>query len=429
MSDKTDDRARRDGGASSAQGPAGQRRVSLAARVYGVLCILDGIVKVPFILMMLGILAYLATHDPALLSEVVIGDNTQLTLVLLGIYVAIMLVVAVLVVALGVALLRSRRRRVHALAVKLIVLAVVELLIDIMLEGIGANLIGTTVQLIVLIALSVTIDPSLRAERAARRIEEERENAEAEAEGMEGRDLTGKGYMDLNFFNLFWEFVVCCVLGLVLEIIWHFVVVEPGAYQDRAGLLFGPFSPIYGFGAVLVTLALNRLYDKNPIIIFVVSAIVGGGFEYLTSLFMELSFGVTAWDYSDYTILGMPDPIAVACDGRTSTMFVCMWGVLGFVWVKALLPLLLRFINLIPWKLRYGLTTVCAALMLVNGVMTLESLDCWFERVSGVQPTTPVERFYAEHYDNAFMEHRFQSMTIAPESSTRLADGAAAETR
>ena len=84
------------------------------------------------------------------------------------------------------------------------------------------------------------------------------------------------------------------------------------------------------------------------------------------------------------------------------------------------LPNLLKLINLIPWKIRYSFTALCAALMLVNGIMTLEALDCWFERLSGIEQTTPVEEFFAANYDNAYMEHRFESMTITPDDSARI---------
>ena len=46
-------------------------------------------------------------------------------------------------------------------------------------------------------------------------------------------------------------------------------------------------------------------------------------------------------------------------------------------------------------------------------------MDCWFERLSGIPQTTPVEEFYAEHYDDAYMANRFQSMTITPDDSAR----------
>lgn len=242
-----------------------------------------------------------------------------------------------------------------------------------------------------------------------------------------GRDPEGKGYIELNFFNLFWVFFVCSILGLIIEVVYHMVVVDPGVYQDRAGLLFGPFSPIYGVGAVLLTIALNRFYRANPVIIFVVSAIIGGVFEAFVSWFMQTSFGAVAWDYTGITLFGMPDPIAVLFEGRTSTPFMCMWGILGFVWIKACLPWLLRLINMIPWKIRYSLTSLVAVLMLVNAVMTLQALDCWFERVSGTAWNTPVEDFYAEHFGNEYMENRFQSMTIHPEDTSRVDEGAIAE--
>ena len=47
-------------------------------------------------------------------------------------------------------------------------------------------------------------------------------------------------------------------------------------------------------------------------------------------------------------------------------------------------------------------------------------LDCWFCRVSGIQPSSPVEEFYAEHFDNDYMANRFQTMTIHPDSSSRV---------
>lgn len=36
------------------------------------------------------------------------------------------------------------------------------------------------------------------------------------------------------------------------------------------------------------------------------------------------------------------------------------WGVLGVVWIKLLLPFMLRVVNMIPWNWRYVLTSVCA---------------------------------------------------------------------
>ena len=175
-------------------------------------------------------------------------------------------------------------------------------------------------------------------------------------------------------------------------------------------MLFGPFSPIYGFGAVLMTIALNHFHKAHIIVVFLVSAVIGGAFEFFVSWFMETAFGAKAWDYTG-TFLSI--------DGRTNGMFMAMWGALGVVWIKLVLPQLLKLVNLIPWKMRYTVTTVCAALMIVNGVMTLQSLDCWYERLSGKTPDSPIAEFYDEHFGNDWMANRFQSMTITPGDSSR----------
>ena len=396
---------------------APKQRMPLAYRIYGLFCVLLGVYTLFAVVVFAALMTWALQTDP---SMIVVGTDPTLPVVLLAISYVVTFANGIALIVFGRMLRRGSRRSAARVSHALVAASVVQVLFKLMLQGADVTLVPDVVQILLLVAVSVTVDPSLRRERALERHVRDMVDREAAEEGMLGRDVEGRGYIELNFFNLFWVFVVCCVLGLVIETVYHFVVVAPGEIQDRAGLLYGPFSPIYGFGAVLMTVALNRFYKANPVIIFLVSAVIGGLFEAAVSLFMQFGFGAVAWDYSGSTIFGLfPDPVAELFGGRTSTLFMCMWGALGFVWIKLCLPWLLKLINLIPWQARYSLTTLCAVLMLVNAVMTLQSLECWYQRESGLAPSSPVEEFYAEHYDDAYMANRFQSMTITPDDSAR----------
>ena len=396
------------------EAPAESRRISVILKLYGVYCLVTAVA----VLALMALIAVpLAQYGASLFRE---HHDVTLTMSLTIAQIVFLAVGAVGYVFFGVLVLKNRRRHVAQIAYGLIGVGITNLLLEIMLNGFGDNLIYDGVRLLILVVISATIDPTLISERQLQRKLRDMELEEDAQDGTLGRAKGDRGFIELDFFNLFWVFVVCSVLGLVLEVIWHMVVVDPGVYQDRAGLLYGPFSPIYGVGAVLMTVALNRFYRANPVVIFLVSAVIGGLFEAAVSWFMQVGFGAVAWDYSGSTILGLfPDPVAALMGGRTSTLFMCMWGVLGFVWIKFCLPWLLKLINLIPWQARYSVTALCATLMLVNAVMTLQSLECWYQRECGLPPSSPVEEFYAEHYDNEYMAHRFQSMTITPEDAAR----------
>lgn len=393
------------------------KKIPLIIKVYAVLCTLSGVGTLP------SVAVFMWQAITALINGNVAAKLGYNTLVAVGLIVAgIMLSAAsaIILIVFGLDLIKDQRRNAARLSYVLIAFTVVELLVDVMLQGIGPFLLRPAVQLVILIALSATVDPTLRQERELQRRLQEMLDRDAAAEGMLGRDETGEGYIKLNYFNLFWVFFVCSVLGLILEEVWHMVVVDPGVYQDRAGMLFGPFSPIYGFGAVLMTMALNRFYKKNPLIIFLVSALIGGAFEVFVGWFMQTSFGVVSWSYSHIRLFGMPDPIAVLTGGRTCTPFACMWGLGGLIWIKVLLPRLLKLINMIPWKRRYSATVILTAVMLIDGVMTLQSLDYWYQRVNGTVRNIPVAQFYDKHFDNEYMENRFQSMTMSPKDATRV---------
>lgn len=393
------------------------KKIPLIIKVYAVLCTLSGVGTLPSVaVFMWQVITALINGNVA----AKLGDNTLVAVGLIVAGIMLSAASAIILIVFGLDLIKDQRRNAARLSYVLIAFTVVELLVDVMLQGSGPFLLRPAVQLVILIALSATVDPTLRQERELQRRLQEMLDRDAAAEGMLGRDETGEGYIKLNYFNLFWVFFVCSVLGLILEEVWHMVVVDPGVYQDRAGMLFGPFSPIYGFGAVLMTMALNRFYKKNPLIIFLVSALIGGAFEVFVGWFMQTSFGVVSWSYSHIRLFGMPDPIAVLTGGRTCTPFACMWGLGGLIWIKVLLPRLLKLINMIPWKRRYSATVILTAVMLIDGVMTLQSLDYWYQRVNGTVRNIPVAQFYDKHFDNEYMENRFQSMTMSPKDATRV---------
>ncbi len=389
-----------------------EERYPLPIRIYGVLSVIAGGVQILSFVLLIGLLI-LSVFGSADFDFSQIEKHTATTIVISLIEAVVTLVLAVLFFVLGIRLLRGRRHRVALTCNIMIALEVVVLICQFMLVGLSPELIAPGVNLAILIALQSYSDPSLAEERELQNKLRKMETRTEAEEGTLGLDLTGKGYIKLNFFNIFWIFVIACIVGLLIELVWHMTIVDPGVYQDRAGLLYGPFSPIYGVGAVLMTIALNRFHDKNFILIFLVSAVIGGAFEFFVSWFLETAFGIVAWDYSG-TFLNI--------DGRTNFMFMCIWGVLGLVWVKFALPLMLKIVNMIPWNWRYAVTVVCAILMIADCILTLASFDCWFQREAGTMDysdPSAIVQFCNDNYDNEFMENRFQSMTLNPDDASR----------
>ena len=339
--------------------------------------------------------------------------NDNLTLLNIGIALGVAFLAVgavVLFVVLGARLVQGKSDGGELLAIVTVALVCVSFLAMMLLYGLSWLHIIYIAELVFLAIVTVYMDPELSQERllskhAAKLPPAERRNFEKKVD--QRRPL--KGYITLNFFNLFWIFVACSVLGLAIETLFHLAIYHE--YQDRAGLLYGPFSPIYGFGGLLMTVALNRFHDKPIPLIFLVSALIGGCFEFFVSWIMQYAFGIVAWDYSG-TFLSI--------DGRTNFMFMCFWGLLGVMWIKLLLPILLWGINKIPWKIRYALTSVCAALLFVDVVMTVQTIDCWYLREAGHAPAPGIEEFIAQHYDNEYMRERFQTMSMNPDQASRL---------
>lgn len=209
--------------------------------------------------------------------------------------------------------------------------------------------------------------------------------------------------MDLSFNKLLFLFIVGSVLGLAIEVVFHAVIF--GGYESRAGLVWGPFSPLYGFGAVALTLLLNRLSSYPAVVIFLISMIVGSVIEFACSWWMEYCFGAIAWDYS-----GTFGNI----QGRVNFMFACMWGILGLGWARLVMPLIKSGFDRIAWD-SINTRILCGTLTLflaINMIVTVCALDRESARVKGVPATTSVDHLLDETFPSHWMQAHFENMSI-----------------
>lgn len=223
--------------------------------------------------------------------------------------------------------------------------------------------------------------------------------------GKEAREQVrpNPGYLNIDYFTLFWLFTAGCVFGLAVETAFHAIVY--GGLESRAGLVWGPFSPIYGVGAVVLTASLNRFYHSHNLIIFLIAMLLGSVMEYATSWLMEVLWGAVAWDYS-----GTFGNI----NGRTNFAFGVMWGLLGLMWVRVILPFIKQVFSHVNAKsaLVRIVTIALSAFMAVNIVVTVLALDREGQRAAGVPATTWEQRFFDEHFPDSYLQARMQNMSV-----------------
>ena len=97
-----------------------------------------------------------------------------------------------------------------------------------------------------------------------------------------------------NIYFYFLLFYLYCIIGYIAEVI--FVYIGEKKWINR-GFLIGPYLPIYGFGAMLITFLLTGYYN-DPFVVFVFSLIICSCIEYITSVALERIFHRRWWDYS-----------------------------------------------------------------------------------------------------------------------------------
>ncbi|WP_231940490.1 putative ABC transporter permease [Fusobacterium ulcerans] len=103
----------------------------------------------------------------------------------------------------------------------------------------------------------------------------------------------------------FFLFMLYSLIGWIYETILFSV--EEGYFINR-GFNFGPYIPIYGFGAVIIMIVIskfivesdeNNKFSMRPLKIFILILVLSTVAELIGSYIMEYSLGIILWDYTD----------------------------------------------------------------------------------------------------------------------------------
>lgn len=154
-------------------------------------------------------------------------------------------------------------------------------------------------------------------------------------------------------------FIIYSVAGFIIETI--FGVLTKGVLESRKSFLYGPFCSIYGLGAVLMILPLQK-FKKNNYTLFAAGFVIGSIIEYFVSLIGELIFHIKWWDYSDQ-ILNL--------NGRICVLYSLFWGLLAIYLMSDINKKVDKFIDFLKKKISIGILKTAVVLVSIFIVFDL----------------------------------------------------------
>ena len=204
--------------------------------------------------------------------------------------------------------------------------------------------------------------------------------------------------------NLYKILLICFIgsfFGVIIEMLY--CLVTNGYIESRAGLVYGPFNLLYGFGAVALTVSLYKVRNHGAWLSFLGGFVIGSAVEFACSWVQERAFCSRSWDYSGH---------AFNINGRICLLYSIFWGLLGVLWMKDIYPRIAKLILKIPDRVGKVMTWVLVAFFVLNAVITVIAVLRWSQRIELVAPSNAFWRFIDSRFTNERMEFVFANMVF-----------------
>lgn len=204
--------------------------------------------------------------------------------------------------------------------------------------------------------------------------------------------------------NLIWYLVIFSIVGLIVETTFGFATT--GVLESRKGFVYGPFCPIYGLGAILIIVGLDR-FKKSKIKIFIYGMIAGAVVEYFVSYILEAIYGLRFWDYSY---------LPYNLNGRICLRYSSYWGFLSLAMIYLVKPRIDKLIEKIPK--RQTIAKILFIILLIDGILTFIAITIYQERARRIYYNEePLKEpiITQQIFSNEFMKYTFPNIRLKTE--------------
>lgn len=173
------------------------------------------------------------------------------------------------------------------------------------------------------------------------------------------------------------------------------VLFQKGHFESRQGLIYGPFSPVYGIGGIIYYVIFKNIKTRNKLAVFFIAMVLGGTTEYICSFVQEKIFGTISWDYS-YLPFNL--------NGRTSLLHCTYWGIAGILYTTCIEPLIEGIERILDKKRMETITIVFVLFMILNIQISSIASIRQKDRMNNIPPQNKLDVFLDEHYPDEFMD-------------------------
>lgn len=197
----------------------------------------------------------------------------------------------------------------------------------------------------------------------------------------------------ISFYQIMWLYIIGAFLGFIGETLFH--IYTHGEFANMQGMLYGPFKPLYGLGAVIMYLIYRNVGEKKYLFVLLTGIIGGALYEYGVSLFEETVFGYNSWLYPD-------GPLVI--NGRVYLPYCLIWGVVILIYYLAI-PYIKKIYNYF-YKFNWFkiLSFIACFLMIINILLTVVVAMRYVDRSNGIEPRTIIGNAIDAFYDDSFVK-------------------------